>query len=148
MKQLAVLIVASLASVAVAADQPGRVILGEPALSQVPPAPVPESDPAYIAAPQGTVMPAPTVAAPSIAVYSNVKVKDRRNIHPCAVTRLVQIADPCNKCGLVAVAVCVPPCECECVRVSKCGTRVKLDYGDYEVELTSRRGYVVVDYDD
>lgn len=150
MKSLAVLIVAGLASAAVAADRPSRLgpVLVPPALSQVTPTPLPESDQAYVPGSSMVVMPSPSAVTPTFAVYSNVKYKDQRNIHPCAVSKIVQIADPCNPCCLVNVEVCVPPCACECVKVSKCGTKVKLDYGKYEVELTSRRGYVVVDYDD
>ncbi|NNJ27972.1 hypothetical protein LzC2_40830 [Planctomycetes bacterium LzC2] len=50
--------------------------------------------------------------------------------------------------GLVFVDVCVPPCRPEEVKVTRHGYRVHLDYGKYEVTLTSRNGYVKVDYDD
>ena len=144
MRNLFALFVASLASVAVAADQSSTLtpVLGQPVLSTVPPSPVP--DQAYSSA----TMPAPIVVGTPIALYSNVKYKDQRNIHPCAVSKIVQIADPCNPACCIAIEICVPPCACECVSVSKCGTRVKYDYGKYEVEITSRRGRVTVDYDD
>jgi DNA-directed RNA polymerase subunit N (RpoN/RPB10) len=34
------------------------------------------------------------------------------------------------------------------VRASKCGTRVTYDYGEYKVELKSKRDYVEVEYHD
>ena len=50
--------------------------------------------------------------------------------------------------SLVFVEVCVPPCRPEEVKVTRHGHRVHLDYGKYEVTLTSRDGCVKVDYDD
>lgn len=71
---------------------------------------------------------------------------------------IVSIVDPCwkpSKCGCcrpaprcVQVKICVPPCGCPCVKVSKDGRRVKYDYGKYSVELKSKNGKVTVDYDD
>ncbi|QDT14832.1 hypothetical protein [Alienimonas californiensis] len=51
-------------------------------------------------------------------------------------------------CALVFVEICVPPCQPEEVKVTRHGYRVHLDFGKYEVTLTSRDGYVRVDYDD
>ena len=91
-------------------------------------------------------------------LFQCVRYKDLDNIHPCAVSKIVCIVDPCwkpSKCGCcrpaprcVQVRICVPPCGCACVKVSRNGRRVKYDYGDYEVELTSKNGRVTVDYDD
>ena len=50
--------------------------------------------------------------------------------------------------ALVFVEVCVPPCRAEQIKVTRHGHRVHLDYGKYEVTLTSRDGCVKVDYDD
>lgn len=106
---------------------------------------------------------APSVGAPKL--FHCVKVKDPDHIHPCAVPKMVKIVDPCwkpckPKCGCcqttccpppppcVYVKICVPPCGCERVKCSKNGRRVKYDYGKYSVEVESRNGQVVVDYDD
>ena len=58
--------------------------------------------------------------------------------------------DPLCDAGdsLVFVEVCVPPCRPEEVKVTRHGHRVHMDFGKYEVTLTSRDGYVKVDYDD
>lgn len=145
MKQLAMVLVCSLAAVAGAAESPYGLapVFGQPTLSQVPPAPVPDSG-------SSATMSAPVAAVPVAAVplYTNVRVKDRRNIAPCAVPTIVQVPDPCNPCCCVAVEICAPPCETPCIKTSKCGKKVKYDYGDYQVEITSSRGRVVVDYDD
>ena len=110
-------------------------------------------------------VPAPSVGAPKL--FHCVKVKDRDNIHPCAVPKMVKIVDPCwkpckRKCGCnscckpccpppapcVYVKICVPPCGCERVKCSKKGRKVVFDYGKYQVEVESKDGYVEVDYDD
>ncbi len=115
------------------------------AANQAPVTPVP--DPSYVL--PATPSPAPVVVGAPIALYSNVRYRAERNIAPCAVSKIVSVADPCNPGCCVNVEICVPPCECECVKVSKCGTKVKYDYGKYEVEVTSRRtGVVVVNYND
>lgn len=147
MKKLVMVLILGTASTAMAADRTPRVspILGLPVFAQtqvVPPAPMPIPDQSYVAAPA-----APMVVTP-VALYTNVRVKDQRNIAPCAVPTIVQVPDPCNDCGCVNVQICVPACEPVCVKTSKCGKKVKYDYGDYEVEITSARGRVIVDYDD
>lgn len=119
----------------------------------IPPAPAEEgSAPAPAAA-------APAAQAyPSARLYHCVRYEDLRNIHPCAVTKIVSIKDPCWKpdpcsceCQVapcVLVKICVPPCGCPKVRVTRNGGKVKYDYGKYEVEITSKNGVVKVDYDD
>ena len=113
-----------------------------------------------------------------VPLFRAVKIEDRRNIHPRALRKVIAVADPrlpgpprglkrlfhrecrgceagCHECAppvggpaLVFVEVCVPPCRCEAVKVTRRGHRVHLDYGKYEVTLTSRDGCVEVDYDD
>lgn len=106
------------------------------------------------AGPQGDVVP-----HGAMPLYHNVKVEDPDHIHPCAVPKVVRIVDPCwkpDRCGCCApaaprcvyVKICVPPCACERVKVSKNGRKVKYDYGDYSVELKSKDGCIEVDYDD
>ena len=97
-------------------------------------------------------------ASPTAGLFHCVRYEDLRNIHPCAVTKIVSIKDPCWKpdpcsceCQVapcVLVKICVPPCGCPKVRVTRNGSKVKYDYGKYEVEISSRNGVVKVDYDD
>lgn len=92
--------------------------------------------------------------ANGIELYEHVKVVQARKIHPCAVSKIVQVPNPCydpccplNSDPCVFVEICVPPCACEEVRCSKRGDRVKFDYGKYAVKVTNRRGLLVVNYD-
>jgi hypothetical protein len=95
---------------------------------------------------------------PTAELFHCVRYEDLCNVHPCAVTKIVSIKDPCwkpdpcsCKCQVapcVLVKICVPPCGCPKVRVTRNGSKVKYDYGKYEVEISSRRGVVKVDYDD
>ena len=84
------------------------------------------------------------------------RYRDLHNVHPCAVKTIIQVKDPCYRyrplrdCSpppTVCIEVCLPP---GCPKIS--GTRdlshVRYDYGKYQVEVTSRMGRVVVDYDD
>lgn len=91
-----------------------------------------------------------------VPLFARVRVRDRDNIHPRAVDIVVAVKDPnacshaCTCCTnrTVFVPLCVPPCPLEKVKVSRDGTRMELDYGDYEIDITSRNGLVTVDYDD
>jgi len=89
-----------------------------------------------------------------ISLYHCVKYEDLDNIHPCAVRTVVAVQDPCydpRSCcapACVYVEICVPPCKCRRVKVSRRGSKVEYDYGEYEVEIKSKRGVVYVDYDD
>jgi hypothetical protein len=139
MKQLAMFVVCGLATAAFGADPAYRVAptLGGPALGEV--TPVPDQP--------VSATPAVVTGAP-VELYCNVKYRDERNIAPCAVPMIVQVPDPCNPCCCVNVQICVPPCDCPCVKTSKCGRKVTYDYGKYRVQITSARNRVVVDYDD
>lgn len=126
--------------------------------------PVQETLPPIPAGPAGDVPPAPegegaaTPAAEPIKLYHRVKYSDLDNVHPCAVKMIVQVKDPCPppvSCNCaqpaprcVFVEICVPPCPCPKFECSHDGSHVEYDYGDYEVEVTSKRGVVYVDYDD
>ena len=110
-----------------------------------------------------------------LPLFGAVRIEDRRNIAPHGVRKVVAVSDPrlpgpprglarlfhrvrggdepgCVECdagdALVFVEVCVPDCRPEEVKVTRRGRRVHLDYGEYEVTLTARDGYVHVDYDD
>lgn len=104
-----------------------------------PPIPVPDAPAAEGAAP---------AAAAPITLYACVKVDDADEIHPCAEKTIVSVADPCNPCCCRYVEICVPPCGCPRIKASKCGTRVTYYYGEYKVELKSKRDYVEVEYHD
>lgn len=87
-------------------------------------------------------------------LYHRVKYEDLDNIHPCAVTTVVQVLDPCenpcNSCGprCVYVKICVPPNECPKIRVSDGGREIKYKFDEYSVEIESEDGIVSVNYDD
>ena len=88
-------------------------------------------------------------------MFTRVRVKDRKNIHPYARPVVIAVRNPnackhtCSCCTEpVYIEVLAPPCPLEDVDVSRDGTRIELDYGDYEVDITSRKGVVTVDYDD
>jgi hypothetical protein len=97
----------------------------------------------------------PLPMAPAVALYPCVKYKDRRHIAPCAVPMCVAVRDPCDRhdrcsCGppkCVMVEICVPPCGCPKITSKHDGAKVRYDYGKYAVNITSRHGVVVVNYD-
>lgn len=151
--------VAAMASAAVGAE--GR-LLGRPIsllqsgptlLSQVdlpmpaPLSPVPEVQ--Y----SGPVTAMPVMSS-TVEIYHNVKYRDERNIAPCAKPIIVQVPDPCackTSCcptPCVNVQICVPECGCPNVKVTRCGDKVRYDYGKYAVNIVSARGRVIVNYDD
>ncbi len=92
--------------------------------------------------------------AGGIELFRNVRVVQSRKIHPCAVSKIVQVPnpcyDPCNPCcesPCVFVEICIPPCACEEVCSSRNGRRTKFDYGKYAVKVTARRGTLIINYD-
>ncbi len=124
-----------------------------------------QNAPTPVLAEYGAVPPAPAIGGGTkptsepIKLYHCVKYEDRHNIHPCAVKMIVQVNDPCtpkpDRCGCcqpvprcVFVEICVPPCGCAKIKVSRSGSKVEYDYGKYEVEIKSKNGVVYVDYDD
>ncbi len=99
-----------------------------------------------LSAPENVVVQAQTLhVAP--AVYHNVKVRQARKAHPCAVPMQVAVPDPCNPCCQVCVEVCVPPCAVADIRCVRRGTGVVYDFGKYEVEIKQRGELLIVDYD-
>jgi len=81
-----------------------------------------------------------------------VRVEDECDIAPNAVPVVIAVRDPnapARACHpqLVYVEVCVPPCPPTSLRVSPCQTEIKMDFGRYDVEIKSRNGVIVVDYD-
>jgi hypothetical protein len=114
-----------------------------------PPAPMPEQGPMPI---EGRVI----SSGPAMPLFTCVKVEDPDHIHPCAVPKIVMVPDPCachHPCSCcepkcVAIKICVPPCGCVEHKCKHGGRKQEYDYGDYEVEITVKDGYVKVDYDD
>lgn len=92
-------------------------------------------------------------AAPE-PLFTNVKYVDKREMHPCAVSKIIRVNDPCackdqcNCCGpkCVYIEICVPPCGCEEVKCRRDGDRVRYDYGKYAVDVRVKKGHIVVDY--
>lgn len=89
-----------------------------------------------------------------VPVYSHVHVECACNIAPNAVRTLVAVRDPAlgrfRSCveRMVYVEVYAPPCPPRRVRVSPCRTKVRMDYGRYDITIESRDGCVTVTYDD
>ena len=83
-----------------------------------------------------------------IQLYRNVRVRDRNNAHPQAVKKIVSVPDPRDKCSRVNIEICVPPCKNEMVRCFRNGDRLRFCYGQYSVDVLSRRRDVVVNYND
>ena len=139
----------------------------QPPLEGPPPAPAAAVDPAsplLLQAPSaplhgrpGFVAPAPMVGpdnAGALPVFHRVKYEDTDEMHPCAVPTLVAVPDPCtDSCDCagprcVYVQVCVPPhCEPR-VKYSRGGREIRYEYGEYEIKIESKRGFVTVEYDD
>lgn len=62
---------------------------------------------------------------------------------------------PCHTCCAPKPSCCAPAPACGCekdhgpkITCKKNGAYVKYDYGKYRIEITSKNGYVRVDYDD
>ncbi len=129
------------------------------------PLPAPPQPPPSAKVAPSEAVPAPAGAAPApiagltlgsivsegVAAYPHVRVGDPHKVAPGAVPVFVAVRDPntCRKgpAGLVFVPVCLPPCPPCKVSVNRLGNKVELDYGKYEVDLISRNGVVIVDYD-
>jgi hypothetical protein len=136
----------------------GRVAQAQPTPADpLPPMP----SPAYSPAPsQAPIIVAPTPSAPenvampvqqlqtALPLYENVRIRQSRNAHPCAVPMYVAVADPCNPCCQVCVEICVPPCQVAEIRCKCFGNGVVYDFGKYEVEIKRRGEQLVVDYND
>lgn len=91
-----------------------------------------------------------------VPLEPHVRYEDLCDIAPGAVPTIIAVRDPhlgrfrsrgCVE-QLVYVQVMAPPCPVQRVRVSPCKTRIRLDYGKYEICITSRNDCVVVSYND
>ena len=122
----------------------GTAMAGQHGLQPVP------AVPAYGQAPLYAEPVAQYQAAP---LFTRVKYKDHDEMAPCAVTKVIQVNDPCHRggcCGpgCVSIQICVPGGACERIKVSRGGDRVRYDYGDYKVDVRVKKGYIEVDYQD
>ncbi|MFO1003643.1 MAG: hypothetical protein U0936_25195 [Planctomycetaceae bacterium] len=87
-----------------------------------------------------------------VPLATSVRVEDECKIAPNAVPVVVAVRDP-KMCThdvmerVVFVQVFVPPCPPRSMEISPCHTRVKMDFGMYEVDIKSKDGLIVVDYD-
>ncbi|MCA9051851.1 MAG: hypothetical protein KDA89_24100 [Planctomycetaceae bacterium] len=94
----------------------------------------------------------PYVESAPIPLFTRVKYVDRHEMHPCGITKIIPVKDPCagrGVCcskGCVYIEICVPPCGCEDVICRRHGDRVRYDYGKFAVDVRVKRGYIVVDY--
>jgi hypothetical protein len=117
-----------------------------------PPAPLPLEAP-------GGLQPIPEGVAEyqTVELYHRVKYEDLDNVHPKGVKKIIAVKDPsateevCGTCTppCVYIMVCVPPTErFEYDVKRKDHSQIEYDYGDYEIEITSKNGVVHVNYDD
>ena len=150
--------------------QPRTSYVGAPVVNPTIPPPVP-ANPAPLPAPYVDPGVADPVIGPPVVtgrhcqigefvthpvpLFDCVRVEDRDNVHPAALPAVIAVRDPRLPSHLPAslappvfVEICVPPCECNRVRISRNGSRIDLDYGEYEIQITSSRGRVSIDYDD
>ncbi len=88
-------------------------------------------------------------------LFTNVKYVDKREMHPCAVTKIIRVNapracnDPCDSCcgpKCVYIKICIPPCGCETVICRRQGNRIRYDYGKYVVDVRVKKNRIVVDY--
>lgn len=126
-----------------------------------PMAPVAPMAPAHAMVQPESIVHSPIVQGPihydhaPIPLFTRVKYVDRREAHPCAITKIIKVNNPCvsrrarklsctDEC--VYIEICVPPCGCEDVKCRRNGDRVRYDYGKYKVDVRIKNGFVVVDY--
>lgn len=106
---------------------------------------------------EGTIIEGPVyVDSCAEPLFTNVKYVDRKEMHPCAIPKIIRVNDPCagkhdvGCCGpkCVYIEICVPPCGCEEVKCRKHGDKVRYDYGKWAVDVRVKKGFIVVDYQD
>ena len=91
-----------------------------------------------------------------VPLERHVVIKDACEIAPNAIPVVIAVRDPhLGRFGsrdcverIVYVEILVPPCPLQRIRVSPCKTKIRLDYGKYEVDIVSRNGCIEIDYDD
>ena len=91
----------------------------------------------------------------NVPLETCVRVRDACKIAPGAIPVVVAVRDPhlgrFGSCDCVEqlayVEILAPPCPVQSLRVSPCKTRIRIDYGRYEVTIVSRNGTIDIDYD-
>lgn len=128
--------------------QPGTIAPPQ-ITAPVVPAPAP---PAELDGIPQTAIPEP---APRLVLFRKVKYEDLDNVHPHAIHRVVAVPDPCvdprhhvGPIPCVYVLIAVPPYGRPEIDVSHHGREIEFDYGEYEVDIEVKKGYIVVNYDD
>ena len=108
--------------------------------------------------PTPDAMSAPVHVGGPVELFHCVKYVDTKEMAPCAKPMIVEVRDPCwkpdpcNPCckpRCVAVQICVP--ETCCPPVIKCshdGKKVRYDFGQYAVDIRTKKDYIEVDYQD
>lgn len=91
-----------------------------------------------------------------VPLEPHVQYRNSCRIAPGAVPTVIAVRDPhlgrfrsrgCVE-QLAYVQVMAPPCPVRSVRVSPCKTRIRLDYGKYEIDIVSKNDCIVVNYRD
>lgn len=91
-----------------------------------------------------------------VPLEPHVQFRNSCRIAPGAVPTIIAVRDPhlgryrsrgCVE-SLVYVQIMAPQCPIRSVRVSPCRTRIRLDYGKYEVDIVSKNDCIVVTYRD
>ncbi len=126
--------------------------------------PIPASPGTMLPAPHGQYVDGSTyvdgpvyIDSAPMPLFECVKYVDKKEMHPCAVTKIIAVNDPCackdkcnscNTCGppQVYIQICVPPCGCEEVKCRRDGDRIRYDYGKYAVDIRIKKNHIVVDY--
>ena len=92
----------------------------------------------------------------NVPLAPHVRVRNAHEIAPGAQPVVVAVRDPhlaawgspgCVE-ALAYVQVFAPPCPLRSATVSPCHTVVELDYGEFEITVTSANGIIEVEYDD
>jgi len=136
---------------------PGKRFLLQTGREPIQPVPaVPHVDPPKLHQPlHGGHVPGQFIDC-QVPLFPYVITKNAHEIAPGAIPVIVAVRDPRFPPGsglgqsapCVYVEIYVPNCPCQDIDISRDGTRIEFDYGDYEVKVTSCDGVVVVEYDD
>lgn len=91
-----------------------------------------------------------------VPIETHVEIRNACRVAPGAVPTVIAVRDPhlgrfrsrgCIE-QLAYIEVLAPQCPLRRVRVSPCKTRIRLDYGKWEIDITSKNDCVVINYRD
>ncbi|APZ94193.1 hypothetical protein [Fuerstiella marisgermanici] len=101
---------------------------------------------AHLPHPIGSIVTCP------VPIETCVRIKGVRRIAPGAIPVVVAVRSPhigqhgsCVE-EVAYVEVLVPPCPLRGAKVSRCGTKIRLDYGGHDINIVSRDGLVEINY--